>query len=470
MANQKLPYVQRCQMAKREYTQREVIFNINRQCCPHEFFQESIGVDLYQLQIIFIHLRKQIQNLSRKCWVMMIQIGTMKRTVFSINMIKITSWIVISCLSEKMPLKRIHCEFSVHHLMSVLNISHEEAKYKFKRYPNLKSRSFKCIQENVHVLTKKVGFTHERIKKNAFLLHADKENLLSLLKKYPKLGSVDMKQIIQAYPILVLSPIRNIESVIQCVQKFGYTLEHLSKAPMILILKPSTVEQRLTQIHTEEWLQPYSGLPRTLMLVLTLPSLEKRRAVLQDLNMKCISINVLACTKILFNAYVKHGRDKLNSEDAYLYLSNKLNVPFEKITQKLQSHPYKRYVSIQQIHNSLTFLLGKFSEDNIYNNLQLVLYPVNVIEAALEKLTSGSDTSLDTTPCHDANGNIKEELVLPLTLYVIEKQTNFTGYGIWEEEEEDGEVEHNANLDSPVSMLPIRKKKRKPSFRNLRRS
>lgn len=108
-------------------------------------------------------------------------------------------------------------------------------------------------------------------------------------------------------------------------------------------------------------------------------------------------------------------------------------------------------------------------EIDLFTPFVLVCIFRTVIEAALEKLTSGSDTSLDTTPCHDANGNIKEELILPLTLYVIEKQTNFTGYGIWEEEE-DGEVEHNANLDSPVSMLPIRKKKRKPSFRNLRRS
>lgn len=285
--------------------------------------------------------------------------------------------------------------------------------------------------------------------------------MAALLKAYPRSSSLNIKQLAYSYPNILLSRLNNVEGVIKCVQKFGYTTEHLCKAPMLLVLNPSTLEARLSRLHTEAWFQPYVGLPRALKLVFTLPGVERRRRILEELNMKCVSINVLSCTSGWFNAYAKHGRDKINSVDGFRYLSSKLKVPFREVTDKLRSHPYKRYVSLQQIHSSLTYLLDTFSEENIFQNLQLVLYPVNVIESAVARIQEPS-SGLDTSPCQDpSSGCIRHQFILPLTLYLIEKENNFSGYGVWEEEE--SSQEGGASIEGgEVPMLPIRKRRRKP--------
>lgn len=78
-------------------------------------------------------------------------------------------------------------------------------------------------------------------------------------------------------------------------------MSHISCVPMILVLKPATLEARLSHLHTESWFQPYAGLPRALMLAFSLPTVEKRRKILDELNMKCVSINTLACSGTEFN-------------------------------------------------------------------------------------------------------------------------------------------------------------------------
>uniref|UniRef100_A0A8D8PVH7 Transcription termination factor 5, mitochondrial n=1 Tax=Cacopsylla melanoneura TaxID=428564 RepID=A0A8D8PVH7_9HEMI len=359
-------------------------------------------------------------------------------------------------LDESLPLKHIHHEYLAQYLSLSLNMSRDEANYNLRKYTNLKCRSFKCIRENIDFLTKTFGFTHEKIRKHIYVLYSDKENALSVLKTYPKLGSTDFKDIIYSYPNIILLPLSNVRGVIECVEKFGYSRDHIAKVPMILLLNPSTLETRLNRIHTEDWYQPYVGLPRALNLAFSLPDIEKRRSILRDLNMKCVSMNLLACPKSYFNAYAKHGRDKLNGVDGVKYLASKLNVTHQEVIDKLQTHPYSRYVSLQQLNNSVHYLLTKFSQKEVYDNLQLVLYPMNVIESAVLKL---EDTShIDTTPCQDPSGSIKQEFILPLVLYLIEKENNFSGYGIWEEDEE----KHSSVETSQVCMLSVKKKLKKP--------
>ncbi|KAL1458748.1 hypothetical protein WDU94_008867 [Cyamophila willieti] len=336
-------------------------------------------------------------------------------------------------------------------------MTRDEAIYNLKKYPNLRARSFKCIRENIDFLIKSFGFTHEKIRKHIFVLYLDKENVTSILKTYPKLGSTDFKYIVHSYPNTIMLPLSNVRGVIECVEKFGYSRDHITKIPMILLLKPSTLEQRLNRLHAEEWFQPYVGLPRALALAFSLPDVEKRRSILQDLNVKCVSMNLLACSKGYFNAYAKHGKDKLSGMDGTKYLASTLNIPREEVVDKLQSHPYSRYVSLQQIHNSVHFLLTKFTRREVYDNLQLVLYPMNMIESALVKLSDSSH--LDTTPCQDSSGRIKQEFTLPLVLYLIEKENNFSGYGVWEE---DGDKHTPGGATPKVSMLSVKKRFKKP--------
>lgn len=431
----------------------QTLISRHRILCDYCFHRSLITATL--LRRFVHHFSLDIHELKRKRY-----INKYKNVLGHVNK-KLN--VHIDHLQETMPLKRIHLEYLIHYLMSTLCMSYEDSKYHLKTYSNLRARSFRCISENVKLLTSKFGFDLEKIKKHVYVLHADRSNMLAMLKAFPKDGPLDIKQTAYTYPNILMASLRNIQEVIECLQRYGYGMSHISCVPMILVLKPATLEARLSHLHTESWFQPYAGLPRALMLAFSLPTVEKRRKILDGLNMKCVSINTLACSGTEFNTYAKHGRDKLTSVDGFKYLGSRLNVPHKQIFDKLKSHPYLRYVSLQQIHNSLNFLLEKFNEDLIYQNLQLVLYPVNVITEAFSKLQE--PTVMDTTPCQDNEGQIQHQFLLPLALYVIERDSNFSGYGVWDENQEGGK-----SGEGDISLLPVRKRKRKPLEERSRRS
>lgn len=76
--------------------------------------------------------------------------------------------IEVGNLSESMPLESVHRECLMQYLALTLCMSIDEARYDLKKYPNLRCRSFKCIDENVRVLMQKFGFTHEKVRGNIF--------------------------------------------------------------------------------------------------------------------------------------------------------------------------------------------------------------------------------------------------------------------------------------------------------------
>lgn len=86
-----------------------------------------------------------------------------------------------------------------------------------------------------------------------------------------------------------------------------------------------------------------------------------------------------------------------------------------------------------------------------------------MITEAFSKLQE--PTVMDTTPCQDNEGQIQHQFLLPLALYVIERDSNFSGYGVWDENQEGGK-----SGEGDISLLPVRKRKRKPLEERSRRS
>ncbi|KAL1124083.1 hypothetical protein AAG570_001853, partial [Ranatra chinensis] len=116
--------------------------------------------------------------------------------------------------------------------------------------------------------------------------------------------------------------------------------------------------------------------------------------------------------------------------DILNFLSSELNTDKNSLRTALDRHPFSAYVPLVQIGKNLTTLknLG-FTDDLILKNLCVLLYPMERIVSEIDKLKEGPGPEYDY--CKGSDGSIRQDLLLQLAMYNIEKTCNFTGEALW---------------------------------------
>lgn len=90
--------------------------------------------------------------------------------------------------------------------------------------------------------------------------------------------------------------------------------------------------------------------------------------------MKCLKY---CCNEYFFSRFARDGSDRTRGRDSVVYLSNTLKQSESDIRSVLSRHPNWCHIPALQVKQCYEFLLdNKFSKNDIYNNLHLVLYPM----------------------------------------------------------------------------------------------
>ncbi|XP_052902815.1 transcription termination factor 5, mitochondrial [Anopheles moucheti] len=331
----------------------------------------------------------------------------------------------------------------------------------WKSYSKIKHKSFGHTQRVIDILQYDYHFSRDKLVANMYLLHADPENLLRFPTEVPSIGGMELKEVIAKYPKITMVNHGSVKRVCDILKQLDIPDGEVLKCLAIFTLSPRTIEYRLERLtHVKEF-EVLMKHPRVLRLIQYHTKAAIRLEYLQQLKVRCASLDVLSSNSQSFERYVRDGCDRTKGKDTGYVLKHIFKERGEAAVQMIKRHPNWFHVPVLQMQETVDQLLNKkFTLNDICNNIHILLYPLNRIE---EKLTL----------LQNADPKLQEELgvelyranrtqILALALYLVELEFHFTGDGVWPEQMQQSDASSTINVELPSSLSTEYKFGKKP--------
>lgn len=122
---------------------------------------------------------------------------------------------------------------------------------------------------------------------------------------------------------------------------------------------------------------------------------------------------------------VKQRAQYRYSRESLCYIASRTGHTPDEVRRALRSHPHKSLLSTGNVKEVIDFLkFQEFKDEQLFPGVQLVLYPLKLIEKSLDQMASRPDMQ----PWQEMR---KEPHILAYLLYIVEEQYNFTGNGVF---------------------------------------
>nr|XP_019560477.2 transcription termination factor 5, mitochondrial [Aedes albopictus] len=366
--------------------------------------------------------------------------------------------------NEEMHLQTLRELFINAYIRERLQLNDEEINKLWKSYSKIKHKSFGHTQRVVDILEHDLKFSRDKIVRNLYLLHADPENLLRYQEVVPSIAGLDIKEVMLKQPKIAMIPCDSVKQILGYFREFGIGEAGVLKYSTVLTLSPNTVLARMEQLQKTKEFEVLSKHPRITKLIAYQTKAAIRLDYLQQLKVRCASLNVLASHSQNFEKYIRDGYDRNNVKDVAHYLKMVFQRQDNEVVEQLKRHPNWFHVPTVQMQETLDHLKGTgFSMNDIYENVQLLLYPLSRINHKLGKLSECKRAKKK----HDELGieltSVTPTQMLSLCLYAIELDFHFTGDGIWPEQVQHSDSSTGTNIELPKSLSKDYKFGKKPS-------
>lgn len=332
------------------------------------------------------------------------------------------------------------------YLKERLDMTEKDLEKLWKIYPRVRHRSFHSVQQMVEILLNELGFTKERITKNAFVLYGDPDNIKKMLTLVPSIDGQDLRKILFKTPKILMSSADGLVKSLSHIKSFGINENAVIRCLELLTLSPDTILERLNDLQDIEEFQVLKTNPRILRLVHYQNKARLRLDYLNQLKVRCASLHVLSCSSDAFVKFAREGSDRTKGRDVVVFLSNILKESEIQIRAILTRHPNWCHIPVVQVKQCYDYLLSNgFTSQDVYENLYLLLYPIKRIEEKLTLLQG--PTFLQDLKVEQKIEQISQSKKLALVLYLIESEFHFTGDGIWTEQ-------HSLQVENFHNILP----------------
>lgn len=311
---------------------------------------------------------------------------------------------------------------------------------------HLKHRSIKSIVKVIDILQNKLDFSEEFIVKNNNLLFTHHDNLSKLLIAVPAIADVPIREVIKMRPDIALLPVESIKSSLHLIKSFDIPEDRVVNFLDILKLPPDTIRDRLMQTCKETDLRVFWNNPKFLRLIFRKDAAMSRLEYIDKLKLKP-SIQVLSGNLRGFRQYAREGTDTSKGVDVVFFLSNVFKKRCEDIKNSLRRHPQWCHVTVHSVKAVLVYLrYKKFTDEEIFENIYILLYPVPRIDRKLTPLVDGKKEKNGTQKISGTLlSMISNSQLLNLCLYYIEVEFNFSGDGVlWFEDIESENINSDA--------------------------
>lgn len=205
--------------------------------------------------------------------------------------------------NEDVPLKLLRQRVLNEYLRKRLNASEADLDKVWNVYGRVRHKNLRCVEDNIQVLIEKVGFTPERIMRNAYLLHANPEEILKIIKEIPYINKRDIREIVQIRPKLLMCSSKSLRTSLKYIKSYGIGQDAIGRCVEVLTLSPETIRQRLEALHSIAEFKVLSSNPRFLRLVHHQNKAMRRLEYLNQMKIRCTSLHILSCGSQCFAKY-----------------------------------------------------------------------------------------------------------------------------------------------------------------------
>ncbi|XP_037945648.1 transcription termination factor 5, mitochondrial [Teleopsis dalmanni] len=316
------------------------------------------------------------------------------------------------------------------YLRQRLGMNEKDLEKHWTTYSRVRHKSFQSVQKVVDFLENDLLFPRERIIKNGYLLYAEPENIKRIITEIKTIDGIDIREIVYRRPKILMSTCDALLTSMEHVKKFGIKENAILRCLELLTLSPDTILGRLRDLHEIDEFKVLATNPRVLRLVHYQNKARLRLEYLEHLKVRCASLHILSCGSDAFVKFAREGSDRTKGRDIIIFLSNILKKDGNTLRNLLSRHPNWCHIPVIHIQRTYECLTKKkFSNEQIYKNVHLLFYPIQLIEEKLSQLKCPQFLAemhlniLDIDKCK----------LLSLVLYFIECEFHFTGDGIWTE-------------------------------------
>ncbi|XP_015110370.1 transcription termination factor 5, mitochondrial isoform X2 [Diachasma alloeum] len=261
----------------------------------------------------------------------------------------------------------------------------------------LRYKSFSRLRMCFDILHDELGMSVQSIREKKCLSYVSSGDLRQILTHIPEICGVPIRHLLVNHLCLLKIKYHSVLITKQALEDFGITSEQLLKTPRILLMNADAVED----------------------------GVQRRMEYLRYLSIGNASVNILGSSKVSFDRYLRTGMHRFKGEEMAVMLKKHLRRDTDEIQEGIKRHPMWKHVDLVTIHDTMQYLLKSFDADDIFRNIQLLLYSRDKIQYPLARL-------IEVNKQIDEKYRFTPSQLLALCAYHIEREYHFTGDGVWD--------------------------------------
>ncbi|KAL6434909.1 hypothetical protein ACFW04_005225 [Cataglyphis niger] len=336
--------------------------------------------------------------------------------------------------SNKLTLHQYYKECLLHCKTRVFNLPYLDDKILLHEY--MKFKSISMIAETLKVLRINLDYNEELIKMNPFVITASADNIKSLLDGFTDICGIPIITLLREQPRILFQDANNIKQLLMSFKRYEISDKYVKKYMRILEIGNDTFLERMEMIKRHPDLHVWCKHPRILQIIVHKEMAKNRIDYLCTINRskwvrpQTVLSKPADVEKFLDNATV------LSKKGLRHIFIQELGVDKSDL---LARHPHWKTVGFADIEQMFKYLKKHFTINEICQNIHIILYRQSTVKKVLADLKQRYSKS---TEFSFTNGQY-----LALCLYILERDTHFTGDSIW----------NNGHNAKGQSLLPLKK-------------
>jgi len=291
-------------------------------------------------------------------------------------------------------------------------------------------QNIKSFIETIDILME-IGLKKEHILGYSRLLRSDSTSLRKLIDTYPRFLGDEIGPVLMRHPVLCTFNFDNMEQNLKQLSYVKFPVSTLIRHLDLLNEEPWQLREKLIHIERYPEMRVLCHNPRFPEVFKNIETATLRLEALRSVNQRNISLKAInQCNNSSYLKMIQENdqRREVNLE-AKRYLVNLLNRSPKEIRNALRSHPHWDQLDLTNMILVVEFLQEhQFSAEQIFNGIQLVLYPLSEVARGMTEFISELDQStilMKIKPAKRLNPH-----VLQLLLYIIERKSHFSGNSV----------------------------------------
>ncbi|KYN28404.1 hypothetical protein ALC57_02131 [Trachymyrmex cornetzi] len=324
----------------------------------------------------------------------------------------------ISKLHDTLTVQEYYQTCLLYYKNRVFNLSYLDDKILLHSY--IKMKSIRMIAETLKVLRLDLHYDEEMIKNNPSVIIASADNIRLLLNSSTEALGMPIVTFLRKYPSILLQDAVNVKRLLKLFKKYEIPDIYVKKCMHVFLISYEDCQERLQMIKQHPDLNLWYKHPRILQIICRIKQTKQRIEYFNIMDSsKWAQPQMFLSSNSTVDKSLQIGLVSSKKSLKHIFIQE-LGVDKSKL---LIRHQHWKMAAFMDIVHILKYLKKHFTIDEICSNIHIVLYKQSRVEKVLADLKRQYSQNIEYS--------FTNSQYLALCLYMLEKNNNFTGDGVW---------------------------------------